>query len=197
LPDGYRVYFGSFTRVGFSARGKPDVAVGGPADPPEPEPAGELAPDATVAATAVEPDRTLFIQRAGRLVAAVEVVSPGNKDRIAGRAEAVARYAGYLRGGIHLLLIDVHARPRDFSFADALAMEAGMAGQPPLPPPAVTAYRVGGPAATGGTLLDVWRRSLTVGQPLPTLPLPLARALSVPVDLEGTYMRAAADAYLT
>jgi hypothetical protein len=58
-------------------------------------------------------------------------------------------------------------------------------------------YRVGEPAATGGRLLAIWRRPLLPGERLPTLPLYLEVNLSVAVNLEATYSRAAADAYLT
>jgi hypothetical protein len=37
---------------------------------------------------------------------------------------------------------------------------------------------------------------MTVGQPLPTIPLPLTVHEAVAVDLETTYAAAAADAYL-
>jgi hypothetical protein len=57
-------------------------------------------------------------------------------------------------------------------------------------------YRVGVRVAELGQDLDIWRRPLVVGQPLPTVPLPLTADLAVRVDLESTYVRAAADAYL-
>ena len=52
------------------------------------------------------------------------------------------------------------------------------------------------PSPDGGKFLALWRRALTVGQPLPTLPLPLTVSEAVPIDLEGTYARAAEAAYL-
>jgi hypothetical protein len=39
--------------------------------------------------------------------------------------------------------------------------------------------------------------NLPVGQPLPAMPLPLTVEVQLPVDLETTCSRAAADAYLT
>jgi len=44
--------------------------------------------------------------------------------------------------------------------------------------------------------LAVWRRPLTVGAALPAVVLPLSVTDRVMVDLEQTYARAAADAYL-
>jgi hypothetical protein len=35
--------------------------------------------------------------------------------------------------------------------------------------------------------LEIWTEALTLGQPLPTLPLWLEADLAVPVDLEATY----------
>jgi hypothetical protein len=107
----------------------------------------------------------------------------------------VTRYLGYLFEGVHLLLVDVHRRPIGFSFADRIAQELQIE-QPACPAPLAVSYRVGEPAATGGRLLAIWRRPLAVGDPLPTLPLPLTVAVSIAVDLETTYLQAAADAYL-
>jgi hypothetical protein len=106
---------------------------------------------------------------------------------------------GYLRLGVHLLLIDVLPRPRGFSFADAISGGLG-ADVPLLPAPFAAAYRVGEvvPVADElGRLLDVWRRPLQMGAPLPTLPLPLSVHHAIPIDLEQTYRRAAEQAYLT
>lgn len=38
--------------------------------------------------------------------------------------------------------------------------------------------------------IDLWRRSLTLGGPLPTLPLRLTGDLFVPVDFEAAYQEA-------
>jgi len=132
----------------------------------------------------------------GRLVAAVELVSPRNKDRPIARATYLARYVGYLLEGVHLLLVDVHRRPLSFSFADGIAQELRMT-QPPCPAPLAVSYRVGEPAAAGGRLLAIWRRPLVAGETLPNMRLPLTVGTTIFVDLEQTYMRAAADAYLT
>jgi hypothetical protein len=58
-------------------------------------------------------------------------------------------------------------------------------------------YRVGEPAATGGRLLAIWRRPLTVAEALPTIPLPLTPEQAVTIDLDHTYTRAATDGYLS
>ncbi len=107
-----------------------------------------------------------------------------------GTAPALAIDAPAARPDLH-----VHRRPSGFSFADAIAGELEMP-QPPFAAPMAISFRVGEPAATGGHLLAIWRRPLKARQALPSLPLPLNVHQSVPVDLESTYMTAAADAYL-
>jgi hypothetical protein len=103
---------------------------------------------------------------------------------------------GYLLEGAHLVLIDVHRRPVGFSFADHIANELKLEQASVVPPMAVS-YRVGEPAATGGRLLAIWRRPMTVGDTLPSIPLPLTSEQQVTLDLDQTYARAAEDAYQT
>jgi hypothetical protein len=206
LPAGYRAYIGSMPTMAVGApEEKPDVSVRQrPVDPdeaaevPPPPVNGEAvaAPDEEIAVATLNPDVALYVEQHHRLVAAVELISPRNKDRPTSRATYTSRYVGYLLEGVHLLLVDVHRRPLRFSFADAIAQELHLT-QPPFPAPFAVSYRVGEPAATGGRLLAIWRRPLTVGQPLPNLVLPITVEANVTVDLEGTYCRAAADAYLT
>ena len=131
-----------------------------------------------------------------QFAAAIEIISPANKDRPAKRANYVARYFGYLNWRVNLLLVDVHPRPSGFSFADALATELKLA-QAPLPNPMAIAYRASGAVPDGGSLLGIWRRPLAPGQPLPTMPLFVSNSAKVQVDLDATYLRAAVDNYLT
>lgn len=207
LPEGYRAYIGTTPTFAIDApvEERPDVGVanwpranGPQAAPASPAPAApELAegPDQEVAVATLQGDKTLLIERRGLLVAAVESVSPRNKDRPAACAAYTGTYAAYLLKGVHLLLVDIHRRPLSFSFADQIAAELRME-QPAMPAPFAVAYRVGEPAPQGGRFLAVWRRPLTVGTPLPTLPLALSLHDSVPVDLEATYTRASTAAYL-
>src|SRR5438067_8875818 len=73
-----------------------------------------------------ESQTALHVMTQGRPVAAVELISPRNKDRTTSRAFYLSRYLGYLQEGVHLLLVDVHRRPLNFSFADALAHELNL-----------------------------------------------------------------------
>jgi hypothetical protein len=207
LPSGYRAYIGSAPLLAVGAPGgRPDVHVNrlsGSAESEGERPAeessipggDELEPDVELAVATLDPGHALFVDREGRLVAAVELISPRNNDRPAAREAYLARYLGYLLESVHLLLVDVHRRPAGFSFPDRIAAELSL-GQGPLPAPSAVSYRVGEPAATGGRYLAIWRRSLSPGASLPTLPLPLDIDSRIPVDLERTYSAAAVDAYV-
>jgi hypothetical protein len=209
LPEGYRAYIGTTPTfaIGAPAAERPDVGVrdwpltdgprvaptelpsAGPDNPAE-------EPDQEIAVATLQGEPALLIERRGLLIAALELVSPRNKDRPTACAAYTSTYAGYLLKGIHLLLVDVHRRPLQFSFADQIASDLRLE-QSACPAPFAVAYRVGEPAPGGGRFLAVWRRPLTVGSPLPALRLPLSVQESVLVDLETTYTRAAAAAYLS
>ena len=201
LPPGYRAYAGSVPALTIDVpNGRPDVNIRQwPAAPLEPAPsepsvAGNEPDEETVATFTLDPQRAIHIDLHGLLIAAIEVVSPRNKDRPAARERYLGRYAGYLRQGVHLLLIDALPRPAGFSFADALAANLGLT-QPPCPAPCAVSYRVGEPVPEG-TILALWRRPLQASQPLPVVPLALSAEQRVPIDLEHTYQEAARRAYL-
>src|SRR5207248_4889299 len=118
-------------------------------EPPSNGPSAADEPDDEVAVAVIDPGTSLYVEVRGRLVAAVELISPRNKDRQVARNAYAGRYVGYLLEGVHLLLVDVHRRPIGFSFADFIAQALQMR-QPACPPPAAVSYRVGEPAATGG-----------------------------------------------
>lgn len=204
LPPGYRAVIGASPLVAVGVTPvKPDVAVINGTHPNTPErhltaPATNTTtpePDIEVAVATLEEDASVQVERDGRLIAVVELISPRNKDRVAAREQYAARYLSYLRGGVHTLLVDVHRRPLGFSFPQLIAASLQQELPAPVAPSAVS-YRVGVPAATGGRMLAVWQHTLQIGETLPTIPLALAPDASVLVDLEDTYTRAAADNYV-
>lgn len=199
LPAGYRAYIGTTPTFAIDAppEDRPDPGVrNGPGTAPKSETQTAASePDQEVAVATLEGDKTLLVERQGQLIAAVELVSPRNKDRPTACAAYAGTYLGYLLKGVHLLLVDVHRRPLKFSFAERIAAELHLE-QPPCPTPCAVSYRVGEPAPTGGRFLAIWRRPLTAGEPLPSLPLPLSVQEAVEIDLEQTYARATAAAYL-
>jgi hypothetical protein len=154
-----------------------------------------MEPEIEVAVLTLDPGTSLFVEKQGHLISAIELISPRNKDRVSSRETYQARHLSYLHEAVNFLLVDVHRRPIGFSFADRIAAELSI-DRAPLPPPFAVSFRVGEPAATGGRFLALWPRALRPGSPLPTLPLALDVHSAVYVDLERTYSAAAADAYL-
>ena len=152
-----------------------------PAAPPLVLPA-VFPPGCTVAIVATEGGRSL--------VAAVELVSPGNKDRTAKRRLFAAKCATYLSRGIGLVLVDVvTSRQGNLhnELIDLLGLEAALrmpAGQSLYG----VAYRPLSVAGEGR--IEAWPTALAVGQPLPTMPLALEAELCVPLDLESAYAEA-------
>lgn len=133
----------------------------------------------------------VFSSAAGpTLVAAIELVSPGNKDRAEARRAFAAKCATYLQRGIGLIVVDIvtsrHANLHDELVA-LLGHTEGFVFPTPTPLYA-TAYR---PAhRQERNEIDLWREPLGVGQPLSTLPLAVRGLGCLPIDLEATYMEA-------
>ena len=123
-----------------------------------------------------------------RLVAAVELVSPGNKDRPDHRRTFAAKLAGYLAAGVSVVLVDVVTTRRGDLLAELLAVldspAASLAGAD------LSAAAVRPVADADAGRIEVWAERLAVGASLPTLPLWLAADLCVPLDLESTYTAA-------
>lgn len=204
LPSGYRAYLGAVPALTIDTpNGRPDLGVRNwnppprsvPAPPPAPPETPGVEPDSeTVVTLTLDPFRAIHIDAHGCLVAAVELVSPRNKDRPDSRERYTNRYLGYIHNAVHLLLIDVLPHPIGFSFADAIAGRLGIEPSP-CPVPFAVSYRVGEPVPEG-TLIARWVRPFQIGDPLPTIPLALTVHQSVSIDLEHTYREAARRVYL-
>ncbi len=122
------------------------------------------------------------------LVAAVELISPGNKDREEARRAFAAKCSSYLQRGIGLVIIDIVTNRRG-NLHDELVRLLGYGDEflfPTGPPLYAVAYR---PLRRGETnQTDVWLAPVAVGAALPILPLALRRGPCLPLDLEATYL---------
>ena len=129
----------------------------------------------------------VFSTEAGStLVAAIALVSPGNKDREEHRRAFAAKCSSYVQQGIGLMIVDIVTN-RQANLHNALArlLHAGESFLLPEELLYATAYR---PIRREDTdEIEVWPATLTVGRSLPVLPLPLDKALCVPLDLGATY----------
>ncbi len=131
----------------------------------------------------------IFADEGGtRLVAAIELVSPANKDRDVNRRAFAVKCASYLCQGVSLIVIDI-VTSRDANIHDEMMQVLGHAGAFALPAKPVlyaVAYR---PIVRDqAEQIEVWPAPLEIGRPLPVLPLALDAEHCLPIDLEATYM---------
>jgi hypothetical protein len=160
-------------------------------------------PVPTVAIETTIPDydeyevRIYDAERGRQLVAVIELVSPGNKDRAEKCNAFVGKCAALLQKGIAISIVDV-VTPRQFNLYAELLQFLGQS-DPTLgnPPPHLYAVSCRWRPQDKRMLLQTWSHTLTLGQPLPTLPLWLAEKLAVPLDLEQSYELTCHDLWLT
>jgi hypothetical protein len=128
-----------------------------------------------------------------RLVAAVELISPRNKDRPESRRQFVAKCAALLRQHVSIVLVDL-VTPRDFSLYAELLEWVGE-HDPALGdhPPNIYAVSCRWRPRDAADWLETWHRPLEIGQPLPELPLWLSDELAIPLDLEASYEQTCRD----
>ena len=160
-------------------------------------------PEPTVAIETEIPDYDEFevriydAERGRQLVAVIELVSPGNKDRPEKRHAFVGKCAALLQKGIAVCIVDV-VTPRQFNlYAELLAFLGH--GDPTLGQPPTHLYAASCRWRPHGDrrLLETWSHALAPGQSLPTLPLWLTRKVAVPLDLEQSYEQACYDLWIT
>jgi hypothetical protein len=127
-----------------------------------------------------------------RLVAAIELVSPANKDRPGNRHAFAVKCASYLQAGVGLIVVDVVTERTTDLYRELLNLlqVAAPESGPEESSLHAAAYRT---VASGEeTSLEAWLERLAVGAALPTLPLWIAPGRSIALDLERTYQMACA-----
>ena len=132
------------------------------------------------------------IEEGPELVGAVELVSPANKDRLEHRDAFVAKCKAYLQQGVGVVLVDVvTSRGADLHGELLQAIQGSGIKAAESRGLQAAAYR---PAEHDGPpRLEIWRETLELEKPLPTLPLWLRGAICLPVKLEATYERTCRD----
>jgi hypothetical protein len=122
-----------------------------------------------------------------RVVAIMEIVSPGNKNSRHGLRAFVEKAVQILRGGVHLLVVDLFPPgPRDPQGIHQAIWDQFIDSDFVLPadkPLALASY-VGGPCP------EAFVEPTAVGAALPDMPLFLTEDVYVPVPLEATYQLA-------
>ena len=148
-------------------------------------------PTFTVAADLPDQDvyevRVFDTWRDRRLVAAVEIVSPGNKDRPENRRAFVTKCAALLQQRVSVAIVNLVTTRRFNLYGDLLDWigRADPALAPEPPPLYASACRW--TRRDEAWHFESWAHPLALGQPLPTLPLWLADNFAVPLDLEASY----------
>jgi hypothetical protein len=134
--------------------------------------------------------RTLVIrrERRHRIVALVEIVSPGNKDRAGSVEDFLDKVNSALMAGCHVVVVDLlPPGPNDpRGLHGALWDRYGAEEEEEISPeqPLVLASYV------AGRLPDAYVATIGVGDLLPEMPLFLTPDAYVPLPLEGTYQAA-------
>jgi hypothetical protein len=130
----------------------------------------------------------IYDQSRGRvLVAAIELVSPANKDRSSSRQALVTKCAALLQQRVCVSLVDL-VTVRHFNLYAELLAHFGQ-GDPSLGSEVPNTY-----AATCYarqldrlTRLETWAYPMVVGQRLPSLPVWLSPDLAISLNLEASY----------
>jgi hypothetical protein len=124
------------------------------------------------------------------LVAAIELISPANKDRAETRRALATKCAAYLQQEIGVVLVDIVTNGRA-NLHNELIDLLGTGGDYHMAPN-VWLYAVAYRPVCGKDIerIDLWPAPLAVGERLPLLPLALGTVLCVPLDLEAAYMDA-------
>jgi hypothetical protein len=197
LPPPYqaepKIHLGAPIEIDVAALADDSLAAGGPG-----EGAGgtatlvELAPTFTVEADLSEQDeyevRIYDADRDRRLVAAIEIVSPSNKDRPDSREIFVGKVVSLLQQDVCVALVDLVSVRQANLYAEVLALLGR--SDPNLGPNPPHLYAVSLRARKrpkAAALLDAWFFPLGVDRPLPALPLWLSADLRVTVPFESSY----------
>ena len=120
-----------------------------------------------------------------RLVAAIEIVSPSNKDRPDHRLGFANKCSNLLKNEVAVSMIDI-VTARNFNLGRELFELVGRPGpRGEAPPLYCTTCRLFPNGQR--SKLEAWETALAVGQPLPKLPLWLSDTLCLQFDLEECY----------
>jgi hypothetical protein len=198
LPPGYRagprVHLGSAFEVDIGAF---DLDSRDPAGRPDPDDGETATLTATAPTFTLEADETdqdeyeirIYDTERGRtLVATIEIVSPSNKDRPTTRDLFTGKTAALLNQGVCVSLVDLVSIRQANLYAELLAMYGGSDPHLTTPPPHLYAatLRTCQPPRRRSRV-EAWFHPMTVGQPLPTLPIWLNGTLAIELPLETAY----------
>ena len=126
-------------------------------------------------------------RRNRRLVAAIEIVSPSNKDRPETRGTFVSKVAALLKHDVCVSIVDVVSTSGYNLYAELIRFLESTdpaLGDPPVPIYAVTLRMR---YVDQRRIMDNWYHPLTIGESLPTLPIWLKESWAVSLGLESSF----------
>jgi hypothetical protein len=130
----------------------------------------------------------VYDERKGRrLVAAIELISPSNKDRPEARGAFVSKVATLLRQGVCVSLVDVVSTRQFNLYSELLTLLEGADAMLGDDPQGLYAATVRLRREKRQLLLDAWYHPLQIGAVLPTLTIWLNGRQTITLDLESTY----------
>jgi Protein of unknown function (DUF4058) len=195
LPGGYqvapRVHLGSYFEVDIGTfenddapRSRPRLAGdGGVATVPEAELSLE-----TDSGDVSEYEVLIYdVQQEKRLVAAIEIISSSNKDRPVHRNNFVSKCAALLKQDVCVVLVDIVTIRNNNLYLQLLDHFELTDSERSENDEGVYAACYRTRRLETKTVFDFWRKTMKLGEPLPTLPLWLTEDLSIPLDLEASY----------
>ena len=157
-------------------------------------------PPAPALAVAVElpPDDSVQVQVLAddgdpRLAAAIELVSPRNKDRPQSRQAFAAKCVTYLQQGSSVVVVDTVTTRRADLNAEILSLLRIEGEKDDLPSGLSAVSFQLAFAKNEPQQLRIWPLAIALGNNLPTLPLWISSDFSVPLDLELSYQAACTD----
>ncbi len=200
LPDGFvaepRVHLGSYYEIDvctFEQYGEDEPVFGsvresnvGIATAPQAIPVPTLTLDIEFPEQYAYEVLIFDVERDRRLVAAVELVSPANKDRPESRQLFLAKRFNLLRQDVCLSIVDLITIRQCNFYTELLALVKGRDPAFSAPVPPVYAATCRKRIVGRQTKLDTWSYPLAVGQPLPSLPVWLSETQNVTLDLEAS-----------
>ena len=124
------------------------------------------------------------------LVAAIELISPGNKDRPEERRAFATKCASYLYQGISLIMMDIVTSRRANLHNETMRLLNAPAAMDLADDVELYAVAYRPVQRQQRPEIDLWPVPCKLGAPLPILPLRLTGDLFVPVDFDSTYAEA-------
>jgi len=131
--------------------------------------------------------RVYDMERGRTLVAAIEIVSPSNKDRPETRHAFVTKCAALLFQKVSVTIVDLVTSREANLYAQLLEHIGQKDSSVAAPPSNIYTAACRWTVPRKKWLIEAWHQPVIIGQALPKLPVWLADDLAITLDLESSY----------